>query len=64
MFQVNPLKNQALFSSKDKSEKLKCQLLQFCLGALRVKLSVMHGGGVSIPIHPVNYYIKSFCDFR
>ena len=49
MFQVNPLltsesskqrihmKNQALFSSKDKSKKLKCRLLQFLFGALRVK---------------------------
>ena len=36
MFQVNPLKNQALFSSKDKSKKLKCHLLQFLFGALRV----------------------------
>ena len=52
MFQVNPLlgraftkKNQALFSSKDKStskvltyllKKLKCRLLQFLFGALRV----------------------------
>ena len=30
------MKNQALFSSKDKSKKLKCCLLQFLLGALRV----------------------------
>ena len=30
------MKNQALFSSKDKSKKLKC-LLQFLFGALRVK---------------------------
>ena len=43
MFQVNPLldvsseKNQALFSSKDKSKKLKCRLLQFLFGALKVK---------------------------
>ena len=36
MFQVNPLKNQALISSKDKSKKLKCRLLQFLFGALRV----------------------------
>ena len=42
MFQVNPLlerinmKNQALFSSKDKSKKLKCCLLQFLFGALRI----------------------------
>ena len=41
MFHVNPMihmKNQALFSSKDKSKKLKCRLLPFLLGALRVKL--------------------------
>ena len=31
------MKNQALFSSKDKSKKLKCCLLQFLLGALRVR---------------------------
>ena len=40
MFQVSPrqrihLKNQALFSSKDKSKKLKFRLLQFLYGALR-----------------------------
>ena len=32
------MKNQALFSSKDKSKKLEC-LLQFLFGALRVKIS-------------------------
>ena len=31
------MKNQALFSSKDKSKKLKCRLLQFLSGVLRVK---------------------------
>ena len=31
------MKNQALFSSKDKSKKLKCRLLQFLFGPLRVK---------------------------
>ena len=30
------MKNQALFSSKDKSKTLKCRLLQFLFGALRV----------------------------
>ena len=30
------MKNQALFSSKDKSKKLKCHLLQFLFGTLRV----------------------------
>ena len=29
------MKNQALFSSKDKSKKLKCRLLQFLFGTLR-----------------------------
>ena len=32
------MKNQALFSSKEKSEKLKCRLLQFLFGAIRVNL--------------------------
>ena len=32
------MKNQALFSSKDKTRKLTCRLLQFLFGALRVKL--------------------------
>ena len=31
------MKNQALFSSKDKSKNLKCCLLQFLFVALRVK---------------------------
>ena len=31
------MKNQALFSSKDKIKKLKCRLLQFLFGALRVQ---------------------------
>ena len=34
------MKNQALFSTKDKSKKLKCRLLQFLFGALRVKVTV------------------------
>ena len=32
------MKNQALLSSKDKSKKLKCRLLQFLFGTLRVNL--------------------------
>ena len=32
------MKNQALFSSKDISKKLKCRLLQFLFGILRVKV--------------------------
>ena len=34
------MKNQALFSLKDKSKKLKCSLLQFLFGALRINLKV------------------------
>ena len=32
------MKNQALLSSKDKSKKIKCRLLQFLFGALGVNL--------------------------
>ena len=35
------MKNQALFSSKDKSKKLKCRLLQFLFGALRLSLFLL-----------------------
>ena len=31
------MKNQALLSLKDKSKKLKCRLLQFLFGPLRLK---------------------------
>ena len=36
------MKNQALFSSKDKSKKIKCCLLQFMFAALRVKSSLFY----------------------
>ena len=36
------MKNQALFSSKDESKKLKCRLLQFLFGALRIKQSICY----------------------
>ena len=32
------MKNQALFSSKDKSKKLRCRMLQFLFVTLRVKI--------------------------
>ena len=35
------MKNQALFSSKDKSKKLKCRLLQFLFGTLRIKFEML-----------------------
>ena len=33
------MKNQALFSLKDKSKKLKCRLFQVLFSALRVKIT-------------------------
>ena len=38
------MKNQALFSPKDKTKKLKCRLLQFLFGTLRVKFLDLHSG--------------------
>ena len=38
------MKNQALFSLKDKGEKLKCHLLQFLFGAFRVKVPLPYEG--------------------
>ena len=35
------MKNQALFSSKDKSKKLKCRLLQLLFSALRVNFPLL-----------------------
>ena len=48
------MKNQALFSSKNRSRKLKCRLLQFLFGALRVKFAVFHmavEGLVDLRVH-------------
>ena len=36
------MKNQALFSSKDKSKKLKYRLRQFLYGALRINFEKFH----------------------
>ena len=41
------MKNQALFSSKDKSKKIKCRLLQFLLRSLRVKNCSVIGGALT-----------------
>ena len=35
------MKNQALFSLKDKSKQLKCRLLQFSFGTLRVNIKTL-----------------------
>ena len=36
------MKHQALFSLKDNSKKIKCPLLQFLFGALRVKITMLN----------------------
>ena len=40
--QRSHMKNQVLFSSKDKSKKLKCSLLQFLFGTMRVNFPPCH----------------------
>ena len=47
------MKNQALFSSKDKSKKLKCCLLQFLFGTLRVNWK-------TLPFLAKKNFVKSF----
>ena len=51
------MKNQALFSWKDKGKKLKCRLLQFLYGALRVKKNEL---GKTLGTISSDQYIKSF----
>ena len=45
------MKNQALFSAKDKTKKIKCGLLQFLFGVLRVKITSMLSGEATLPIY-------------
>ena len=52
-------KNQALFSSEDKSKKSKCHLLQFLFGSLRVKTDIGH----MIITHTLRQVFLSFCLF-
>ena len=47
------MKNQALFSSNDKSKKLKCRLLQFLFGALRINGEIMQ---TSLSAHCIYMY--------
>ena len=52
------MKNQALFSSKDKSKKLTCRLLQFLFGPLRVK--IYHLFIASFFLQSIKYVLTSF----
>ena len=51
------MKKQALFSSKDNSKQLKCRLLQFLFGALRVKLNV----GTTNSMDPIKGNLITAC---
>ena len=53
------MKNRALFSSKDKSKKSKCRLLQFLFGALRVKTIVVF---VNLHALTINTYLIASTD--
>ena len=60
------MKNQALFSIEDKSKKLKCLLLQFLFGALRVYdgtqglMVVYHYDIIILPVYEVCRGVYSF----
>ena len=53
------MKNQALFSSKDKNEKSKCRLLQFLFGALRVN-SLREYQYAMLNIHEQQYTVELY----
>ena len=67
------MKNQVLFSSKDKSKKLKCRLLQFSFGALGVNYfyipkiekitnDVFRNMRLSFSIKGMNFILVDFID--
>ena len=53
------VKNQVLFSSKDKSEKLKCRLLQFLIGALRASTKLQFQQPAGSGCRGINYHFHS-----
>ena len=52
------MNNQASFSSKDKSEKLKCRLPQFLFGALRVDTKTLMDGQINCTVTPFKDFIN------
>ena len=63
IFQRIHIKNQALFFSKDKSKKLKCRLLQFLFGALRVNKVVRNASVEYSSLRSTAYTIKCMLIF-
>ena len=58
------MKNQALFSSKGKRKELKCRLLQFLYGALRVKcLSLIVSSSFKIKKNNNKILLQDFSKF-
>ena len=57
MFQVSPLIKPSLFSSKNKRKKIKCCLLQFLFGALRVNPLEHRAYGIGLKSISVYIYI-------
>ena len=55
---VSSESSQAVFSSKDKIKKLKCRLLQFLFGALRVNCVVKYRK------HFMNCYYYNWCHYH
>ena len=55
------MKNQALFSSKDKNKNLKCCLLQFLCGALGVKFSPTVDFSCPLQHMPPLKHLCSYC---
>ena len=58
------MKNQALFSVKDKSKKLKCHLLQFLFGALKVnKFFLIFSNIFTWQTYNALFIIRSVCKY-
>ena len=61
------MKDQVLFSLKDKSKKLKCHLLQFLIGTLRVNFILFQKNltvDINVAISPLIDKIKIQSNFR
>ena len=56
------MKNQALFSLKAKSKKLKCHLLQFLFGTLRVKGNSVLGSHLCLSLGQTDIFFSSVPD--
>ena len=54
------MKNQALFSSKDKSKKLKCRMLQFLFVALRVNCAIYSSLTIAGKSMGTKYWLTNF----